>query len=218
VGRLNLPFGVRIPEHTLWAREATRTDRESDQQHGASLTYTGGRWRVDAMLVLGNFQINPDRFRERGYALTAEYLLTPTLAVGASSLLTHSQEDALTRVKDAIRYANGGLLRWGATTKLSLLGEIDMLKEARRQVGSTGFLQADYEAVQGVHLMLTGEMLDQGQLENSDALPQRGAGAPRFGAWVGIDWFPIEHLEVRVDGVMHQDDVFQGQAQLHLYL
>ncbi|MEO8177950.1 MAG: hypothetical protein ABI895_03865 [Deltaproteobacteria bacterium] len=218
VGRLNLPFGVRIPEHTLWARESTRTDRESDQQHGASLTYTGGRWRVDAMLVLGNFQLNPDKYRERGYVTTIEYLLTPTLAVGASSLLTHSQVDSLTRVKNSIRYANGALLRWGATRKLSLLAELDMLKEGGRNIGTTGFLQTDYEAWQGVHLLLTGEVLDQGLLENSDVLPQRGAGAPRYGAWIGIDWFPIEHLELRVDGVMHQDDVFQGQAQLHLYL
>src|SRR6185295_474501 len=218
VGRLNLPFGVRIPEHTLWVRESTRTDRESDQQHGASLTYTGGRWRVDAMLILGNFQLNPDRYRERGYATTVEYLLDPTLAIGASSLLTHSQVDSLTRVQNSIRYSDGALLRWGATRKLSLLGEVDVLKEGGRHAGFTGFLQADYEVWQGVHLMLTGEALDQGLLEQRDVLPQRGAGAPRYGAWVGIDWFPIEHLELRVDGVMHQDDVFQGQAQLHLYL
>src|SRR5690606_21493049 len=37
-GRLNLPFGVRIPEHTMWVREATRTDRESDQQHGLAFS------------------------------------------------------------------------------------------------------------------------------------------------------------------------------------
>src|SRR5688572_26596730 len=34
LGRINLPFGVRIPEHTMWARAETNTDRESDQQHG----------------------------------------------------------------------------------------------------------------------------------------------------------------------------------------
>jgi hypothetical protein len=218
VGRLNLPFGVRIPEHTLWARESTRTDRESDQQHGVSLTYTGGRWRTDLMLVLGNFQLNPDKYRERGYAATVEYLLGPTLAVGVSSLLTHSQVDALTRVKSSIRYADGVLLRWGASRKFSLLGEFDVLKDSDRHAGLTGFVQADYEVVQGLHLMLTGEVLDQGLLKQSGVLPLRGSGVPRYGAWVGINWFPIEHVELRVDGVMHQDDVFHGQAQLHLYL
>jgi hypothetical protein len=218
VGRLNLPFGVRIPEHTLWVRESTRTDRESDQQHGASLTYTGGRWRVDSMLILGNFQLNPDRYRERGYAATIEYLLNPTLAVGVSSLLTHSQADALTRVQNSIRYADGVLLRWGASEKVSVLGELDLLKEGGRHTGLTGVVQTDYEPWQGVHLMLTGEVLDQGLLEKPGVLPVRGSGAPRYGAWVGIAWYPIEHLELRVDGVMHQDDVFHGQAQLHLYL
>ncbi|HXS17445.1 MAG TPA: hypothetical protein VN764_09655, partial [Polyangiaceae bacterium] len=38
-GRLNLPFGVRIPEHTMWVRDATRTDRESHQQDGVALAY-----------------------------------------------------------------------------------------------------------------------------------------------------------------------------------
>ena len=218
VGRLNLPFGIRIPEHTLWVRESTRTDRESDQQHGASLTYSGGRWRMDAMLVLGNFQINPDRYRERGYAVTVEYLLNPRLAVGASSILTYSQVDALTRVEDSVRYADGLLLRWGPSTKLSVLGEIDVLKEGGRRAGFTGFLQADYEPWRGFHFMATGEVLDQGLLNRPGVLPLRGSGAPRYGAWLGLNWFPVEHLELRIDGVMHQDDVFHGQAQLHVYL
>jgi hypothetical protein len=217
VGRLNLPFGVRIPEHVLWVREASRTDRESDQQHGVSLTYTGGRWRTDAMIVLGNFQLNPDRFRERGYALTAEYLVTPTLALGASSLLTRAQEDALSRRRGSIRYAHGLNGRWGATTQLAILAEMDVLKEAGRKAGYTGFLQTDYEPLRGVHLMLTGEVLDLGKFESSSVQPVRGAGEARYGAWVSLDWFPTPHLELRLDGVFRQDDVFQGQGQLHLY-
>jgi hypothetical protein len=167
-------------------RESTRTDRESDQQHGVSLTYSGGRWRTELMLVLGNFQLNPDRYRERGYALT--------------------------------RYADGVLMRWGPSTKFSLLGEIDVLKEGGRRAGFTGFLQADYEPWRGFHFLVTGEVLDQGLLNRPGVLPVRGSGAPRYGAWLGLNWFPLEHLELRVDGVMHQDDVFHGQAQLHLYL
>ncbi|MEO6601359.1 MAG: hypothetical protein ABIQ16_15885, partial [Polyangiaceae bacterium] len=35
-GHMNLPFGVRIPEHTMWVRQSTRTDRESAQQDGVA--------------------------------------------------------------------------------------------------------------------------------------------------------------------------------------
>jgi hypothetical protein len=217
VGRLNLPFGVRVPEHTLWAREATRTDRESDQQHGASLTYMGGRWRTDAMLVIGNYQLNPDRYRERGFAATLEYLVKPTLAVGGSALLTHSREDALTQIDDAIRYVYGVNARYGISPKLALLGEFDILKEEGRDSGLTGFVQVDYEPLRGLHLMLTGEVLDQGLLQERDVLPVRGAGAARYGSWISVDWFFMNHFELRLDAVMHQEDVFHGLAQLHFY-
>lgn len=216
-GRINLPFGIRMPEHTVWVRESTRTDRESDQQHGASLTYTGGPWRADAMLVIGNFQLNPDRFRERGFTGSLEYLVTPTLAVGGSGLLTHSREDALTRVENSIRYVYGVNGRYGVSPKLALLGEFDLLKDGGRKGGLTGFLQADYEALRGLHLMLTGEVLDQGLLDRDDVLPVPGAGAPRYGAWISVDWFFMNHFELRLDAVMHQDDVFHGLAQLHFY-
>lgn len=217
VGRLNLPFGVRVPEHTLWARESTRTDRESDQQHGAALTYSRGRWRTEAMIVIGNFQLNPDRFRERGFAGSVEYLLNPTLAIGGSALLTRAEEDALTRVEDSVRYAYGVNARYGLSPELSVLAEVDILKEQARESGFTGFVQADYEPLRGVHLMLTGEVLDQGLLDREGVVPVRGAGAARYGAWVSVDWFLATHLELRFDGVMRQDDVFHGQAQFHLY-
>jgi len=217
VGRLNLPFGVRIPEHVMWARESTRTDRESDQQHGASFSYARGRWRTETMIVIGNFQINPDRYRERGLTTSVEYLLTPTLALGGSALVTRAQEDAFTRVDNSVRYAYGINGRFGVSPKVSLLGEFDLMKEKGRSRGYTGFLQADYEPLRGLHFMLTGEVLDQGLLESGDAEILRGAGAARYGSWISIDWFLATHLELRLDGVMRQDDVFHGQAQFHVY-
>jgi hypothetical protein len=217
VGRLNLPFGVRIPEHVMWARESTRTDRESDQQHGASLTYARGRWRTDTMIVIGNFQINPDRYRERGITTSIAYLLSPTLELGGSVLLTRAQQDAFTLVNNSVRYAYGVNGRYGLSRQVSLIGEIDLLKEKGRERGFTGFVQMDYEPLRGLHLMVTGEMLDQGLLQDGDALAVRGAGAARYGSWISIAWFPAPHFELRLDGVMRQDDVFHGQAQAHVY-
>ncbi len=40
-GHMNLPFGIRIPEHTMWVRQATLTDRESAQQDGVAFAYNG---------------------------------------------------------------------------------------------------------------------------------------------------------------------------------
>ncbi|HTV17408.1 MAG TPA: hypothetical protein VMG12_02020, partial [Polyangiaceae bacterium] len=56
-GRINLPFGIRGPEHTAWVRSETLTDRESDQLHGVSAVYSGGALRGEVMAALGNLQV-----------------------------------------------------------------------------------------------------------------------------------------------------------------
>src|SRR5262249_29767549 len=61
-GRLNLPFGIRMPEHTMWVRDATRTSREAQQQWGAALDYSAGRLRGQLMGIAGNYQVSPDKF------------------------------------------------------------------------------------------------------------------------------------------------------------
>jgi hypothetical protein len=218
VGRLNLPFGVRVPEHVLWAREATRTDRESDQQHGAALTYTGGSLRADAMVIIGNFQVNGDRFRERGLSVSFEYLLGPTYAVGFSGLLTHAEDDRLTRERNAIRYAQGLNTRLGLSPKLSVLAEADVIKEKGRGFGYVGFVQPDFEPIQGVHLMLTGELLNPGQLQLEDEDAQRAANVTtRFGLWGTIAWYFATHFDLRVDVVARQEAALALQTQLHVY-
>ncbi|HEX3854150.1 MAG TPA: hypothetical protein VHW01_24470, partial [Polyangiaceae bacterium] len=87
-GHLNLPFGVRIPEHTMWVRQSTRTDRESAQQDGVALAYNGEKLRGEAMGIAGNYQVRPDKFRERGYSLYLEYMTGTRTAIGLSSLVT----------------------------------------------------------------------------------------------------------------------------------
>jgi hypothetical protein len=45
-----------------------------------------------------------------------------------------------------------------------------------------------------------------------------GFGKPRMGAWAGLDWFFAPQLEVRVDGMLRQNDKLTLLAQLHAYL
>ena len=72
-GRLNLPFGVRIPEHTMWVRQSTNTDRESSQEHGVAFAYIDEKLRGELMGIAGNYQVNPDKYRNRGYSGYLEY-------------------------------------------------------------------------------------------------------------------------------------------------
>jgi hypothetical protein len=216
VGRLNLPFGVRIPEHVAWVREATRTDRESDQQHGLALAYTRARWRSEGMVILGNYQVYPDRYRERGYSVSAEYLATEQIAIGGSSLMTWANEDRFTQARRALRHAHGVQGRFGFGEQWALLAEFDVLKQDGRGVGYVGWVQADYEPLRGLHVLLTSEVLDQGLQQGGAS--STGNGAPRGGVWASLDWYWLSHAELRLDAVKRQDSPFSVQAQLHLFL
>ena len=216
-GRINLPFGLRIPDHTFWVRDATRTDRESDQQHGLSAVYSGERWRGELMMVFGNYQIRPDRYRERGYSAFFEWALADRVTLGTSSLTTRAFADRLTlEPTPTTRQAHGLFSRMAPTKSLFLQTEFDVLMISRSSPGYVGLIAFDFEPVQGVHLLLDGEVLDRGKPDGVEA--SRGGGEPRFGGWFGFEYYFLPQMNMRLDAVVRQDDPFTLLSQLHVYL
>jgi hypothetical protein len=220
-GRLNLPFGVRIPEHTMWVREATRTDRESDQQHGLALAYNSEIAHAEGMAILGNYQLNPDEFRERGYSFFVEILAGSRAAIGVSSLYTYANRDRVTLESNVARGAHGVSTRVAIGEPFALLGEMNLLTNSTRELGYVGFLQGDYEIVQGVHALLTGEVLNEGyptngEITNPPVLRTAGVGKPEFGAWISAAWFFLPHMDLRVDAIVR--DEFTLLTQFHAFL
>lgn len=222
-GRLNLPFGVRIPEHYMWVRDATRTDRDSDQQHGGAIAYNGETLRGEVMGIAGNYQVNPDRYRERGYSGYAEAKVAEGFALGASSLVTVAKADRVSLEQSkTTRGAHGAFTRIVVVKPFVLLAEGDVLHTSRRKLGYVGFAQGDWELTQGFHLIGTAEVLDQGYrkpvLPNADVAKYPGVGKPAFGGWLSADWFFLPQLELRVDLIGRQNGGSAALAQLHAYL
>ena len=217
-GHLNLPFGVRIPEHTMWVRQATRTDRESAQQDGVALSYNGESLRGEFMAIAGNYQVNPDKYRERGYSLYAEYLTSPRTAVGISSLVTAAQKDRITLDPKPIRQSHGVFVRNAFSDSVVLLAEADGLITTDHEAGYVGFGQIDYEATQGLHLIATGEVLDKGYDKRIGGARTLGNGNLKLGAWGSVDWFCLPHVEVRADVFSRQGDEVTVLGQLHVFL
>jgi hypothetical protein len=216
-GRINLPFGIRMPEHTMWVRDGTRTDRESAQQHGVALSYSGGDWRGEVMGILGNYQLGPDKFRERGYSAYGEYMIARTFGLGVSSLLTHAKEDRDVPGSNT-RQAHGLTARYVPVKPLTLMLEGDYLLSTQRRPGYVGLLQADLEFAQGFHGMLTGEVLDRGKLTTQPGIEEaKGAGKPKLGAWVTFNWFFYTHFDMRVDLVVRELEPVTLLTQLHYY-
>lgn len=221
-GRLNLPFGIRMSEHVMWVRERTQTDRDSDQQHGVSLYMGFDSLRFELMGILGNYQVNPDAFRERGYAGYIEFAPSPSFTFGVSSLYTFAKDD---RTEPAglktMRQAHGPFMRWSPAPALAILAEADVLLRSRREAGYVGFLQLDLEATRGLHFLATGELLDAGypdraRLTQPPTSRSAGLGRPLPGGWLSLQWFFLPHFDVRVDAIIRQEK--QILSQLHIYL
>jgi hypothetical protein len=191
-GRIPVPFGIRTQEHALWVRSATRTTIDEDQQDGVALFASGGFWRGEVMAILGNYQLGPDDYRERGYSAYGEVALGSRMAVGASSLLTRARRDIYYRVTD-YRQAQGLFFRAAPATPLVILAEGDWIYQSLtyngHRGGYAGLLQADLEAKPGVHLVLTGEAMNEGRIDERPSYGMAG------GAW----WFFAPHADVRID-------------------
>ena len=217
-GRLNVPFGVRIIEHTAWVRASTRTDNNVAQQHGLALAYTGDKWRGEIMGIAGNFQISPDDVRERGYSASLEYAPSGRAAVGASSLVTHAARDLILQAP-VWRQAHGLFARASPAEWLAVMAEADFLLtslEVHNATGLAAWAQADIEPTQGLHLIATLEC------QNRDFSAAQGLSV---GGWAGVAWFFFPHIDVRIDGVLQSVSVPGATvmaesflAQMHLYL
>jgi len=217
-GRMNVPFGVRSVEHTMFTRSSTRTDLNTGQQHGVAVDFHEGRLRASAMAILGNFQIQQDRFRSRGFAGLVELALKPTLAVGVSSMATRAELD-LSLLTPAWRHAHGAFARLSPTRLAVITAEADVLHTSQptpgvTTVGGVGMVNVDLEPIQGLHVGPTLEVLSR----DFDA-------AASYGAWTSVWWFFLPHADIRLDAIGQRLASPRGETaivstivQLHVYL
>ncbi|MFN0062159.1 MAG: hypothetical protein ACKVPX_06560 [Myxococcaceae bacterium] len=220
-GRMSLPFGIRTVEHTLFVRDATRTNLNDQQQHGVAVALNLENVRAEVMGIAGNFQIRPDDYRERGYSGHAEYAPLPNLGLGISSLMTFARVDTNQFDTHPMRGAHGVFARYAPSDKVALLAEVDVLLRRADQFSTTlGYAawgQVDYEPIRGLHGIVSLEGFDAGG---------SGTGGSTLGAWFGVSWFAARGLEIRLDTLVRRIPVPLGRpivqsttvAQLHVYM
>ena len=217
-GRMNVPFGIRNIEHTLAARRLTKSDGNDAQQHGVAFSYNGGPIRADVMAIFGNFQLSPDELRERGYAGYFELAASSSAAAGVSSAVLHVDYD-LDTSKPTFWQAHGLFARYAPVKPVVLMAEADMLARSPKghdtEAGYVGFVQADVEPVQGVHLAATGEAWSS----------PGDSWKSSYGAWGSVFWFFLPHLDIRADAVWNnvvagssRSDVVTILGQIHGFL
>jgi hypothetical protein len=217
-GRMNVPFGIRSIEHTMFTRTAMRTDINTGQQHGIAVDYHRGPWRASLMGIAGNFQIRQDDFRSRGYAGLVEYAIQPTLAVGVSSMVVHQQLD-FTLLTPTFRQAHGVFARYSPHRSTVVSAEWDFLHASQETYGKAffggvGMASADFEPIQGLHVGPTFELLTR----DSDQKVS-------YGVWGTAWWFLFSHVDMRFDAIAQQlsgpaaaTNVLTFVLQVHAYL
>jgi hypothetical protein len=217
-GRMNLPFGIRTEEHTQYVRTTTRTGMNADQQAGVAVSAQRKGLRGEAMLIAGNPQVSPDRFRERGYSAYAAWAPMKTLELGASSLYTTAETDVAS-LAPLDRQAHGLFARWSPAARVAVLAEADALRNTTDESATNGvatLAEVDWQAVQGLHLRGIGQYCDA-DLGDEDAGLATG--------WVAAQWFVAPRVDLRVDalhGTLRCEPGIEarwyGLGQLHFYL
>lgn len=205
-GRMNLPFGIRNIEHTLWARKLTRTTIDDEQQYGVAAYLGAGKLRGELLGIAGNLQLRPDRYRERGYSAYLELEATDGLALGLSSLITHRGLDTVT-LEETWRQVHGAFGRWATPYQpLVLLTEWDYVFESSRgsyyKRGLVSYLQADWEPIQGMHVLATGEANKIGVRDRQWS----------YGGWLSYAWYCAPHTDIRLDGIYQSLGSSAGSA------
>ncbi len=213
-GRIQLPFGLRNVEHTTFVRTRTKTDVHVGQSLGVAAAFSTAQARMEVMGILGNYFVSPDELRERGYSGLAEFALGERFFIGVSSLVTQAERSLRTNASET-RHAHGLFSRWVLSEELVLLTEANVLAELseRDRLGVVAFGQVDYEPVRGLHLIATLEA------EAFDA----ELDPDRVGVWLGSAWYPLPHIETRLDGFVREslgrDDTELGLLiQVHAFL
>jgi hypothetical protein len=133
-------------------------------------------------------------------------------------LYTRAQRDVFYRVTN-YRHAHGLFARYAPLENLTLLAEGDWVYQSLTWAGHRGgfalFLQGDWEALQGFHLLLTGEAKNDGNKDQP----------PSFGGWLSTAWFFAPHADVRIDGIyqtlgsrLGNTDLWMLLFQAHVFL
>ncbi len=211
LGRINLPFGLRNVEHTSWVRNNTQTDINYSQQSGLSVSFDNGHVRTEVLAILGNLNISPDGYRQRGFSGLVEVPVAERATVGVSAEVTRA-DLTTSSPSPALHQVYGAFSRWAPVEPVVFMLEGDVfinntLGSGVVQPNAATWLQVDYEPIQGLHFAPAIETLNTAGIH--------GAG---LGTWMTIDWFCLPHTDIRLDGVYRYQPTTQGWTNTYSFL
>lgn len=211
LGMMDIAFGIRIPEHIAYSRQATGLAM-NDQTHGFLTHLLLADWEIGMHAFAGNLY-QAAGLRQRGASLIIEKDVAKAVRLGASALASTS---AFRARQLASIHAKAGF-----SSGVGLLFESGVIREApfieNPALGHFVFLQSTARVARGLHWLVTLESYRR-DLREAD-------GAWEFRAGPGIQYFPFQRFELRTDflasrrfGQGTSPDIFQLLMQGHLWL
>jgi hypothetical protein len=206
VGRMVLPFGTRIPDHTQYTREDFEQDKY-DQSYGAEVDYHAKGWSLFANAFAGDLTYRPKERQERGLVLTPSFDLGSSANIGVS--LLGATSTARTRLAGSLfgRSALG--------SSLYLLAEVAAQHFAAKEGDDKLSTLAEYLRVGWFAKPSMDVYLEAGHRTFVDGDGLTKARAALGLNWQVLSWFefaPQFEVETRTDLPAR----FIGMAQLHL--
>lgn len=184
IGMMDIPFGIRIPDHTAYSRGATLL-KQNDQAHQVTLHQYGENYELGISAIAGNM-FQDSQLRQHGASVLAEYDLYEKVRIGHSHLYTTN--------KFRSRLMNAVHARIGAGEGSASLFELGLVRE-RTQIPTTelrGYFlfENTVRVSRGFHVLVLGEFLSPDILNSSPR-------SLRIGPALQI--FPMNRVEWRTD-------------------
>ncbi|MET0283863.1 MAG: hypothetical protein ABW352_05315 [Polyangiales bacterium] len=213
--RVNLPYGLRVPEGYLFSRDLTRGERARSVNDSRVLPYGSVSVRFDPLAEVRDQPSTPDPFRERGYSAFVSYAITSALDLGVHGRITIAMADRMFLEPLATtRVAASLFARLRLARSFAIAGEIGGQDSSRRELGYGAALQLDMTLFEGLRLLGAAGVVQRGVGDGGSA---HASADLQPGGWVTLDWLVNRHLETRIDAIQRDDSGTSLLARLTTY-
>jgi hypothetical protein len=206
IGRMLLPFGIRQPDHTQYAREDFEQDKY-DQSYGAEVDVRGSGWALFANAFAGDLTGRPSERQERGL------VLTPSLDLGDGSSIGISALGATSSART--RLAGSLFGRTSLGSSLYLLAEVAAQRFSAKEGGDELSTLAEY-----LRLGWFARPAMDVYFEAGHRTFVQGDGLSKARAGLGLNWQVLRWFEfapqVLVETRSELPARLVGMAQLHV--
>jgi hypothetical protein len=184
VGMMDIPFGIRTPDHTAYSRSVTQL-QQNDQSHSIILHKFGEEHEMGLALLLGNL-FQESSLRQMGASSTFEYDVWEKVRIGHSHLYTRNNYRS--RLMNALHARIG--VGEGSAVLMEVGGVWQKTKIPSSEFKTYGLIESMVRLRRGLHFILIGEF----------TTPDTFKPQPRiFSLGPALQYFPMNRVELRLD-------------------